>query len=90
MVFQGVFYWETSFLKFWHMVTVQPSGFTVTKSAHFKVCLRQRGGFPATPIHWLLTAQLQAELLRYMHIREIKILTYEERYAKIDKKNLVL
>ncbi len=39
------------------VVTVQPSGFTVTKSAHFKVCLRQRGGFPATPIHWLLTAQ---------------------------------
>jgi len=38
-------------------VTVQPSSFTVTESAHFKVCLRQRGGFPATPIHWLLTAQ---------------------------------
>ncbi|MCI9423382.1 MAG: DUF3879 family protein, partial [Dorea sp.] len=30
---------------------------TVTESAHFKVCLRQRGGFPAAPIHWLLTAQ---------------------------------
>ena len=27
------------------------------ESAHFKVCLRQRGGFLAAPIHWLLTAQ---------------------------------
>jgi len=39
------------------LVTVQPSGFAVTESAHFKVCLRQRGGFLATPIYWLLTAQ---------------------------------
>ena len=38
-------------------VTVQPSGFAVTESAHFKVCLRQRGGFLAALIHWLLTAQ---------------------------------
>ena len=45
-------------------VTVQLSGFTVTESVHFKVCLRQRGGFLATQVHWLLTAQLQAELLQ--------------------------
>ena len=38
-------------------VTVQPSGFAVTESAHFKVCLLQKGGFLAAPIHWLLTCQ---------------------------------
>lgn len=45
------------------IVTVQPSGFTVTKSAHLKVCIWQRGGLLAAQVHWLLTAQLQDELL---------------------------
>ena len=50
------------------LVTIQPSGFAVTESARFKVCLRQRGGFLDAPIHWLLTAQLPAELLTLLAI----------------------
>ena len=44
------------------------------ESAHFKVCLRQRGGFLAAPIHWLLTAQQvrSCRLNCYYFITELK------------------
>ena len=47
-------------------VTVQPSGFAVTESAHFKVCLRQKGGFLVAFTYWYgfaASAKSWAELL---------------------------